>query len=159
MLYIMHLQKAFQSILSLAAPSNASVQCSSLQRFKQVPTQIDRSMCESHAYCSWILDELGSAVLNSNKHKTGFYYKTGFLYKTKTYCCIKGDIYHMCAIKTHGLYIFYPIFHCGLYCRAVIVTDSLCTKQGIYSIIGSKFCGLQVSAVSNQEWVMVEHIC
>ena len=34
MLYIMHLQKAFHSILSLAAPSNASVQCSSLQRFK-----------------------------------------------------------------------------------------------------------------------------
>ena len=23
------------------------------------------------------------------------------------------------TIMTHGLYIFYPIFHCGLYCRAV----------------------------------------
>ena len=30
------------------------------------------------------------------------------------------------------LYIFYPIFHDGLYCRAVSVTDNLCTKQGFF---------------------------
>ena len=30
---------------------------------------------------------------------------------------------------SRSLYIFYPIFHCGLYCRAVIITDNLCTKQ------------------------------
>jgi hypothetical protein len=28
-----------------------------------------------------------------------------------------------------GLYIFYFIFHCGLYCRAVSITNNLCTKQ------------------------------
>ena len=40
------------------------------------------------------------------------------------------------AIITRSLYIFYPIFHCGLYCRAVNLTDNLCTKQGNYSIFG-----------------------
>ena len=38
------------------------------------------------------------------------------------------DKYSTRAIITHGLYFFYPIFHCGLYCREVTVTDSLCTK-------------------------------
>ena len=38
--------------------------------------------------------------------------------------------YRTHAIITSSLYIFYPIFHCGLYCRAVSVTDNLCTKQG-----------------------------
>ena len=27
------------------------------------------------------------------------------------------------------LVYFFPIFHCGLYCRAVIITDNLCTKK------------------------------
>ena len=30
---------------------------------------------------------------------------------------------------SQGLYIFYPIFHWGLYCRAVSITDNLYTKQ------------------------------
>ena len=38
--------------------------------------------------------------------------------------------YYMRAITTRGLYISYPIFHCGLYCKLVGVTDNLCTKQG-----------------------------
>ena len=37
---------------------------------------------------------------------------------------------------------FYPIYHCSLYCRAVSVTDNLCTKQGNSSIFGSKIRGL-----------------
>ena len=37
--------------------------------------------------------------------------------------------YRTRAIITRGLYIFYPIFHCGLYSREVSVTDSLCTKK------------------------------
>ena len=36
-----------------------------------------------------------------------------------------------------NLYIFYLIFHCGLYCRAVSVTDNLGTKQGNSSVFGS----------------------
>ena len=34
-------------------------------------------------------------------------------------------IYRMRAIITHGLYMFYPIFHCGLYCRAVYDAERL----------------------------------
>ena len=41
--------------------------------------------------------------------------------------CLK---YRTRAIISRGLYIFYPIFQCGLYCRAVNITDNLCTKQG-----------------------------
>ena len=52
------------------------------------------------------------------------------------------NYYSTRAIMTLGLYIFYPIFHCGLYCRAVSVTDNLCTKQGNSSIFGSKIRGL-----------------
>ena len=32
---------------------------------------------------------------------------------------VTKPIYHMGAIISRGLYTFYPIFHCGLYCRAV----------------------------------------
>ena len=46
---------------------------------------------------------------------------------------------------------FYPIFHCGLYCRAVSVTDNLCTKQGNSSI------SLE-STVYNQERVIMARI-
>ena len=42
------------------------------------------------------------------------------------------------VIITCFLYIFCPIFHCGLYCRAVSVTDNLSTKQGNSSIFGAK---------------------
>ena len=38
--------------------------------------------------------------------------------------------------------IFHPIFHCNLYCRAVSITDNLCTKQGNSSIFFSKIRGL-----------------
>ena len=34
------------------------------------------------------------------------------------------------AIISRVLYIFYFIFHCGLYCRVVSVTNNLCTKLG-----------------------------
>ena len=33
--------------------------------------------------------------------------------------------YRTRAIITHSLYIFYPIFHCGLYCRAVYNAEQL----------------------------------
>ena len=51
-------------------------------------------------------------------------------------------IYRTRAIISRGLYIFYNIFHCGLYCRAVSITDNLCTKQGNSSIFGPKIRGL-----------------
>ena len=35
-----------------------------------------------------------------------------------------------------------PIFHCGLYCRAVSIANNLCTKQGKPSIFEPKIRGL-----------------
>ena len=46
------------------------------------------------------------------------------------------------AIISHGLHIFYPIFHGGLYFRAVSITNNLCTKQGNSSILEPKIRGL-----------------
>ena len=51
--------------------------------------------------------------------------------------------YRTRSIIARGLYIFYPVFHCGLYCRVVsMIQDSLCTKQGNSSIFGLKIRGL-----------------
>ena len=58
-------------------------------------------------------------------------------------------VYLTRAIKTRGLYIFYPIFHCGLYWRAVYITGNLCTKK-----VNSLFFSLK-SAVYTQERVIV----
>ena len=55
--------------------------------------------------------------------------------------------YRTRAIISRGLYIFYPILYCGLYCRAVSNTDNLCTKQGNSSIFGPKIHGLKSRAV------------
>ena len=55
-------------------------------------------------------------------------------------------IYRRRAIITCGLYIFYPTYHCGLYCRAVSVRDNLCSKQDFFF----QFLGLK-SAVYNIE--------
>ena len=60
----------------------------------------------------------------------------------------------MLAIITPDLYIFYSIFHFGLYCRALSVTDNLSSKQGNSVIFGSKmvvkrhFKGLRFSWIS-----------
>ena len=35
------------------------------------------------------------------------------------------NIYRTRAIITRGLYLFYLIFHCGLYCRAVYIAERL----------------------------------
>ena len=50
--------------------------------------------------------------------------------------------YRTRAIISLSLYIFYPIFHYGVYIRAVSITDNLYTKQGNSSIFGPKICGL-----------------
>ena len=46
--------------------------------------------------------------------------------------------YHKHAIITRGLYIFKSIFLCGLYCKAVNITNNLCTKLTGSSIFGPK---------------------
>ena len=59
------------------------------------------------------------------------------------------NMYRTSAIISRGLYIFYPIFHCGLYCRAVSIADNLCTKQGNSSMN---------SMVYNQERVIMGRV-
>ena len=64
----------------------------------------------------------------------------------------------MHAITIHGLYIFYPNFHCYLYCRAISSTDKLSIKTGNSSNFGSKMSGLSLRAISNQLWVVMAHV-
>ena len=51
---------------------------------------------------------------------------------------ISKSTYRTRAIITRGLYILYPIFHCGLYCRAISVTDNYVLNKEILQIFGSK---------------------
>ena len=53
---------------------------------------------------------------------------TKWVIKFKPYCISILNCTR--AIISCGLYIFYPIFQCGLWSRAIIITDNLCTKQG-----------------------------
>jgi hypothetical protein len=41
-----------------------------------------------------------------------------------------------------AFFIFYPIFHWGLYCKAVSITDNLCIKPGKSSIFRPKILTL-----------------
>ena len=64
----------------------------------------------------------------------------------------------MRSIITRGLYIFYPIFNCGLYERAVYITVNLCTNNGNSSYLKLKIRGLHTRAVTDQEWVIVARV-
>ena len=52
-----------------------------------------------------------------------------------------NDVPYACHNKPR-LVFFSRIFHCGLYRRAVSITDNLHTKQGNSSIFGPKIRGL-----------------
>jgi len=62
---------------------------------------------------------------------------------------LKIRYYRTHAIISRDFYIFYPIFHCALYCRAVSVAGNLYTKQGNSSIFGPKICGFKSRAGYN----------
>ena len=62
---------------------------------------------------------------------------------------IRLDKYPTLAIITRGLYIFYPIFLCGIQLRAVNITDNLCAKQGELCL---------KSAAYNQERVIMTRV-
>ena len=73
------------------------------------------------------------------------------------------NIFHRTEVQTHaiinrGLYIFYPIFHCGLYCRGVNITDNLCTKKGNSSFFKPKILGLYTRAVTDQKLVIMARV-
>ena len=54
--------------------------------------------------------------------------------------------YRTRAIITRSLYItLFYIFHCGLYCKAVSVTDNLCTKQTGYK--GARTVNVEVTII------------
>ena len=42
---------------------------------------------------------------------------------------LKSGTYYLISFTAACLFIFYSVFHCGVYCRAVGVTDNLSTKQ------------------------------
>ena len=46
--------------------------------------------------------------------------------------------YRMRTIIPRGLYIFYSIFHCGLYCRAVSITEIYVLNKEILQFLGLK---------------------
>ena len=62
---------------------------------------------------------------------------------------LSGTTFLKNAETNCGLYIFYPIFHCGLYCRVVNITDNLCTKNGNSSTFEPKIHGLKLRAGYN----------
>ena len=64
----------------------------------------------------------------------------------------------MRAIITRGLYISYPIFHCGLNWIAVYITDYLCTRNGNPSFFKLKIHSLYTRAVTDQEQVIVARV-
>ena len=56
----------------------------------------------------------------------------------------------MHAIINRCLYIFYPIIRCGLYCRAVSVTDNSFTKQEKFYNFGG------LCKVCNRAWFLLK---
>ena len=64
----------------------------------------------------------------------------------------QSKVYRTRTIISHGLYIFYPIFHCGLYCRAVNIKDNYVLNKVIL-----QFLSLQ-STVYNWDWVIMAHV-
>jgi hypothetical protein len=79
------------------------------------------------------------------------------------------SLFHLGKVRNHnryrthpiigrGSYIFYPIFHCGLYCRAVSIIDNLCANQGNSSIFEPKICGLKLREFLNQEQVIMARL-
>ena len=66
----------------------------------------------------------------------------GCIYYTTFTITFIGQLPYASRIISRGLYIFYPIIHCGLYRRAVIITDHVYTEKGNPSIFGPKIRGL-----------------
>ena len=73
----------------------------------------------------------------SRKRLNSIYYAHDCISSCEMVICLP----YTCHYNLRFVY-FYPIFHCGLYCRAASVTDNLCTKQGNSSIFGSKIRSL-----------------
>ena len=46
--------------------------------------------------------------------------------------------YHTCIIITRGLYIFYPIFHCSLDCRSVLLQTIFVLNKYFFQFLGLK---------------------
>jgi hypothetical protein len=80
-------------------------------------------------------NDISSGPAKSNKISLlDFWSKS---YKTKQFWPY-AIIYHTRPILTHGLYIFYPVFHCGLYCRAVMLQTIYVLSKEILQFLGLK---------------------
>ena len=93
-------------------------------------------MIELHFYmirykCTWITWVFKTLLWSSKKLDWfSLFSRSFFIYRTR-------------AIITRGLYIFYPIFYCGLYCWAVIVLQTIYVlKKGKSSVFWPKIRSL-----------------
>ena len=93
-------------------------------------------------YYKLMFIQLTFIPLNSNSQKGGpplipiSVVHTVPVDRKRAICIVSRDLYNILSI------LFYPIFHCGLYCRGVSVTDNLRTKKGKSSIFGPRIRGL-----------------
>ena len=66
-----------------------------------------------------------------------------------------NNMYRTRAIITRGLYLFYPIFHCGLYSRAVYTAERLVITWFFFHLVSTKnrtfvfFCFMIVCQTQN----------
>ena len=105
--------------------------CSNSTIFRRAFDESTRKDFVSKLDRLWIRFELSILKKIVNRHV-----------KLKTYAPISRytylSIYRTRAIISRGLYIFYPIFNCGFYCRAVSITENLCNKKKIHIFLGLK---------------------
>ena len=78
------------------------------------------------------------------KRRRNYHHEIGMFSKLPKFL-VKLQMYCTCAIITCDWYIFYPIFHCGLYCRAVSVQTIYVLNKEIFQILVLK------STVCNRE--------
>ena len=63
--------------------------------------------------------------------------------------------YRPCVIISRGLYTFYPVFHCGLYCRAASITAKKNDFEKSYANFdeAAKLCKASNDAYNRGGWV------
>ena len=71
------------------------------------------------------------------KKRRNYHHEIGMFSKLPKFL-VKLQMYCTRAIITCDWYIFYPIFHCGLYCKEVSVTDIYLLNKEILQFLGLK---------------------
>ena len=74
---------------------------------------------------------------HSKQKRRNYHHEIGMFSKLPKFL-VKLQMYCTRAIITCDWYIFYPIFHCGLYCKEVSVTDIYLLNKEILQFLGLK---------------------